>query len=138
LEVILMKKFFAAIFIFTLIMSQNLTKAAAVDIDLTKMSSTMVYSTVFNMVNKPTNFIGKTMRMRGEYTTYHISIDDPSQIIHACLVRDAAGCCSQGLEFILSNGNYPSGAGEITVVGTIAVQKIFGKAVCYLKDSRLE
>ena len=133
-----MRKFFAVIFIFTLIMSQNLAKAAAVDIDLTKMSSTMVYSTVFNMVNSPTKFIGKTMRMRGEYTTYHISIDDPTQIIHACLVRDAAGCCSQGLEFILSDGKYPTGASEITVVGTIAVQKISGKAVCYLKNATLE
>ena len=133
-----MKKFFAAIFIFTLIMSQNLAKCAAVDIDLTKMSSTMVYSTVFNMVNSPTKFIGKTMRMRGEYTTYHISVDDPTQIIHACIVRDAAGCCSQGLEFILTDKKYPTGADEITVVGTIDVQKIFGKAVCYLKDSRLE
>lgn len=112
--------------------------AAAVDIDLTKMSSTMVYSTVFNMVNNPAKFVGKTMRMRGEYTTYHISIDDPTQIIHACIVRDAAGCCSQGLEFVLTDKKYPTGAGEITVVGTISVQKISGKYVCYLKDSALE
>jgi len=133
-----MRKFFATMFIFTLIMSQNLGKCSAVDIDLTKMSSTMVYSTVFNMVNSPTNFIGKTMRMRGEYATYQISVDDPTQIIHACIVRDAAGCCSQGLEFVLTNKKYPTGAGEITVVGTIAVQKIFGKAVCYLKNSTLE
>ncbi len=113
-------------------------RAFAVDIDLTKMSSTMIYSTVFNIVTKPADFVGKTMRMRGEYTTYHISIDDPTQIIHACLVRDAAGCCSQGLEFVLNDGNYPSKATEITVVGTIAVQKIFGKYVCYMKNAVLE
>lgn len=133
-----MRKFLAAIFIFMLIMSQNFARAAAVDIDLTKMSATMVYSTVFNMVNNPVKFVGKTMRMRGEYTTYHISINDPTQIIHACIVRDAAGCCSQGLEFVLSNGKYPTGASEITVVGTISVQKISGKYVCYLKNSALE
>lgn len=133
-----MRKFFATLIICALIMCTNFARAAAVDIDLTKMSSTMVYSTVFNMVNNPTNFVGKTMRMRGEYTTYHISVSDPTQIIHACIVRDAAGCCSQGLEFVLSNGNYPAGAGEITVVGTIAVQKISGKYVCYLKNSTLE
>ena len=119
-------------------MCTSFARAAAVDIDLTKMSSTMVYSTVFNMVNNPAKFVGKTMRMRGEYTTYHISIDDPTQIIHACLVRDAAGCCSQGLEFVLNNGKYPAGASEVTVVGTIAVQKISGKYVCYLKDAALE
>ena len=87
------------------------------------------------MVTTPKNFVGKTMRMRGEYTTYPISA---AQTIHACLVRDAAGCCSQGLEFVLSNGNYPAGANEITVVGTIAVQKISGKDVCFLKNAALE
>ena len=133
-----MKNFLATVILFVVVMCTSLVRAAAVDIDLTKMSSTMVYSTVFNMVNNPAKFVGKTMRMRGEYTTYHISIDDPTQIIHACLVRDAAGCCSQGLEFILSNGKYPTGTNEITVVGTIAVQKISRKYVCYLKDSVLE
>ncbi len=133
-----MKKFFAAMILFAVVTCSSFARAAAVDIDLTKMSSTMVYSTVFNMVTNPTAFVGKTMRMRGEYTTYHISIDDPTQIIHACLVRDAAGCCSQGLEFVLSDGKYPAGANEITVVGTIAVQKISGKYVCFLKNSALE
>lgn len=130
-----MRKIFATLILCALIMCTNFARAAAVDIDLTKMSATMVYSTVFNMVNNPTNFVGKTMRMRGEYTTYPISA---TQTIHACLVRDAAGCCSQGLEFVLSNGNYPAGASEVTVVGTIAVQKISGKYVCYLKNSTLE
>lgn len=133
-----MKKFFAAAILFVAVTCSSFARAAAVDIDLTRMSSTMVYSTVFNMVNSPATFVGKTMRMRGEYTTYHISIDDPSQIIHACLVRDAAGCCSQGLEFVLSNGKYPAGANEITVVGTIAVQKVDGKDVCFLKSAALE
>lgn len=133
-----MKKIFAAVILSAVVICSSFARAAAVDIDLTKMSSTMVYSTVFNMVNNPKNFVGKTMRMRGEYTTYQISIDDPNQIIHACLVRDAAGCCSQGLEFVLSNGKYPAGANEITVVGTIAVQKISNKYVCFLKNSALE
>ena len=133
-----MKKIFATIILFALVMCTNFARAGAVDIDLTKMSSTMVYSTVFNMVNNPAKFVGKTMRMRGEYTTYHSSVDDPTQISHACIVRDAAGCCSQGLEFVLTSGNYPAEANEITVVGTISVQKISGKYVCYLKDSVLE
>jgi len=130
-----MKKFFAAVILFAVVMCSNFARAAAVDIDLTKMSSTMVYSTVFNMVTNPTAFVGKTMRMRGEYTTYPISA---AETIHACLVRDAAGCCSQGLEFVLSDGKYPAGANEITVVGTIAVQKVSGKDVCFLKNSALE
>ena len=130
-----MKNFFATVIVFALVTFGSFARAAAVDIDLTKMSSTMVYSTVFNMVTNPKNFVGKTMRMHGEYTTYPISA---SETIHACLVRDAAGCCSQGLEFRLTNGNYPTGATEVTVVGTIAVQEIDGKDVCYLTSAVLE
>ena len=129
-----MKKFFLTVIVFAIVTFGSFSRAA-VDIDLTKMSSTMVYSTVFNIVTKPTSFVGKTMRMRGEYTIYPISA---SETIHACLVRDAAGCCSQGIEFKLTNGKYPTGASEITVVGTLAVQKIDGKDVCYMKNAVLE
>ncbi|MBE8953560.1 MAG: hypothetical protein SR1Q7_10520 [Quinella sp. 1Q7] len=130
-----MRKFFAAVIIFALMTCSSFARAAAVDIDLTKMSSTMIYSTVFNIVTTPKNFVGKTMRMRGEYTTYPISA---SETIHACLVRDAAGCCSQGIEFRLTGGKYPAGAGEITVVGTIDSFRLDGKEICYLRDAALE
>ena len=131
-----MKKFFVTAIVCALVTFGTFARAAAVDIDLTKMSSTMVYSTVFNIVTKPTDFVGKTMRMRGEYTIYPISA---TETIHACLVRDAAGCCSQGIEFKLTNGRYPNAnSGEITVAGTLATQKIDGKDVCFLKDAALE
>lgn len=121
--------------VFALMTCSSFAHAAAVDIDLTKMSSTMIYSTVFNIVTTPKNFVGKTMRMRGEYTTYPISA---SETIHACLVRDAAGCCSQGIEFRLTDGKYPAGAGEITVVGTIDSFRLDGKEICYLRNAALE
>ncbi len=130
-----MRKIFAAVIVFALMTCSSFARAAAVDIDLTKMSSTMIYSTVFNIVTTPKNFVGKTMRMRGEYTTYPISA---SETIHACLVRDAAGCCSQGIEFRLTGGKYPAGAGEITVVGTIDSFRLDGKEICYLRDAALE
>ncbi len=130
-----MRKIFAAVIVFALMTCSSFAHAAAVDIDLTKMSSTMIYSTVFNIVTTPKNFVGKTMRMRGEYTTYPISA---SETIHACLVRDAAGCCSQGIEFRLTGGKYPAGAGEITVVGTIDSFRLDGKEICYLRDAALE
>ena len=60
-----MKNFLATVILFVVVMCTSLARAA-VDIDLTKMSSTMVYSTVFNMVNNPAKFVEKTMRMRGE------------------------------------------------------------------------
>ena len=36
-----------------------------VDVDLTALSSTMVYSEVFNMLNTPENYVGKTIKMTG-------------------------------------------------------------------------
>ncbi|MBR2734505.1 MAG: hypothetical protein IKD80_09755 [Selenomonadaceae bacterium] len=137
-----MRKIFAAVIVFALMTCSSFARAAAVDIDLTKMSSTMIYSTVFNIVTTPKNFVGKTMRMRGEYTTYPISA---SETIHACLVRDGEcaqvsirGCCSQGIEFRLTGGKYPAGAGEITVVGTIDSFRLDGKEICYLRNAALE
>lgn len=50
-----MKNFLATVILFVVVMCTSLARATVVDIDLTKMSSTMVYSTVFNMVNNPAN-----------------------------------------------------------------------------------
>ncbi len=91
-----------------------------VDVDLTRLSSTMVYAEVFSMLSTPRNYIGKIVRMRGEYTYFHDPVTDVS--IHACLVRDAAACCAQGLEFVLTDDykfpeDYPNPGDEVTIVG---------------------
>ena len=38
-----------------------------VDFDLTRLSSTMVYSEVYNMMNAPGDYIGKTIKMTGQF-----------------------------------------------------------------------
>ena len=38
-----------------------------VDVDLTRLSSTMVYSEVYNMMNAPGDYIGKTIKMTGQF-----------------------------------------------------------------------
>ena len=42
-----------------------------VDIDLTKLSATMVYSEVFNMLYTPEDYLGKTVNMEGTFTEYY-------------------------------------------------------------------
>ena len=69
-----------------------------IDVDLTVLSSTMVYSEVYNMMMK-------------------------NRIYHACLIADATACCSQGIEFQLSGSlkypdDYPEIGSDITVIGT--------------------
>ncbi|MCR5834621.1 MAG: hypothetical protein K6G55_08250 [Selenomonadaceae bacterium] len=96
-----------------------------VDIDLTKLNSTMLYPTVFNMTEHPAEFRGKTVKLRGMYFLSH----DPAknEDHHACVVWDATACCMQGMEFKLSTGEYPDNQTEITVVGkfdTYTVEKI--------------
>ena len=100
---------------------------AAVDIDLTALSGIMVYSEVNSMISFPDNYIGKTVKMQGQFTIYQATDENgafiPDQIYFACVIADATACCSQGLEFALAGkpvypDEYPELGAEITVVGT--------------------
>ena len=91
-----------------------------VDIDLTKLSSTMVYAEVYSMLSEPRNYIGKTVRMQGDYSFFHDKVNDV--MYHACLIKDATACCAQGLEFVLNDDyqypeDYPKPGDEVTIVG---------------------
>lgn len=100
---------------------------AAVDIDLTALSGIMVYSEVNSMISFPDNYIGKTVKMKGQFAVYQATDENgafiPDQIYFACVIADATACCSQGLEFALVGehtypDDYPELGSEITVVGT--------------------
>lgn len=94
-------------------------KTGEYDVDLTTLSSTMVYSEVYNMMTEPDKYVGKTVRMNGSFAVY----EGETQNYYACLISDAAACCSQGIEFVLDGehsypDDYPELGEEITVVGT--------------------
>ena len=40
------------------------------DVDLTTLSSTMVYSEVYNMMTAPSDYIGKNVKMKGNFSYY--------------------------------------------------------------------
>ena len=91
-----------------------------VDVDLTRLSSTMVYAEVYSMLSTPRNYIGKIVRMRGDYSF----VKDPTSDVmyHSCLIKDATACCAQGLEFVLKDEykypeDYPTPGEEVTIVG---------------------
>ena len=91
----------------------------SVDVDLTQLSTTMVYSEVYAMVYEPEQYIGKTVKMRGLFATQEYN----GERLYACVVQDATACCAQGLEFEPSESlafpeDYPEPGEEITVVGT--------------------
>ncbi|MCR5577353.1 MAG: hypothetical protein K6F56_10125 [Oscillospiraceae bacterium] len=90
----------------------------AADVDLTQLSSTMVYSEVYAMVYEPDLYIGKTVKMKGQFATQEYN----GSRLYACIVKDATACCAQGLEFELAESrvfpdDYPEPGTEITVIG---------------------
>ncbi len=93
---------------------------AAVDVDLTILSSTMVYAEVYNIMIEPDAYVGKVIRMRGEYVAYH---DEETDVYyHAVIISDATACCAQGLEFIWTGEHnypedYPANETEIEITG---------------------
>ena len=100
---------------------------AALDIDLTALSGIMVYSEVNSMISFPDNYIGKTVKMQGQFNIYQVTDENgafiPDKMFFACMIADATACCAQGLEFALAGepvypDEYPELGAEITVVGT--------------------
>lgn len=69
---------------------------SSVDYDLTVMSSTMVFSQIYDLVMNPLSYEKSTVKMDGEYLYY--DIEGVSERIHIIIIYDATGCCPQGLE----------------------------------------
>jgi len=89
-----------------------------IDVDLTQLSSTMVYGEVFAMLTEPESYIGKTVKMNGQFAVGEYA----EKMYFFCIVQDATACCAQGLEFVLAGEpvypeDYPEQGAEITVVG---------------------
>lgn len=112
------------------------------DVDLTALSSTMVYSEVYNMVTSPDSYMGKTVKMHGQLGIYYGVNPDGSvnkdKAYYACIIADALGCCSQGLEFELTDDSeYPERGAYITVTGTFDKYEENGSIYCRLADATL-
>ncbi|MDO4562357.1 MAG: hypothetical protein Q4C12_00840 [Clostridia bacterium] len=110
------------------------------DVDLTALSSTMVYAEVYNMMAAPEDYIGKSVKMRGEFSLYQ----DPetNQLYFALIIEDATACCAQGLEFVLAGDysypeDYPELGAEITVAGKFQTYEENGELYCHLVDAEI-
>lgn len=121
--------------------SEPVQSADGIDVDLTKLSSTMVYSEVYNMLYTPDDYIGKTVKMNGAFAYY----EDPEtkEQYFACIIADAMACCSQGLDFIPTDeyiypDDYPELNAEITVTGTFEIYEKNGIQYCRLANAAIE
>ena len=106
-----------------------------VDVDLTVLSSTMVYAEVYNMMTTPAAYVGKTVKVSGEY--YAAFLPELQQVYFFVLISDAAACCQQGLEFIWSGNHtypndYPEDWAPIQVTGVFSSYQDQGETFYYL------
>ena len=116
----------------------NAPKTDGVDVDLTTMSSTMVYSEVLNMQQQPDQYFGKIVKMKGPFNVTELD----GNRYFACLIKDATACCSTGIEFDLAGDysypdDYPEKDSEITVVGTFTIYTEGNSKYLQLKDAEL-
>lgn len=114
-------------------------------VDLTALSSTMVYAEVFAMMSSPEDYVGKTVKMQGIFSKGQFyaagSLNDGGTVF-ACIVQDATACCAQGIPFELAGDHtypqdYPELGDTITVVGTFEIHEQEGMQFCRLRDAEL-
>lgn len=117
--------------------TETTTEAKSVDLDLTQLSSTLIYSEVYNMLITPDDYKGKIIKMKGLFNQY--TDEQTGKTYNAVIIPDATACCQQGLEFELSdktNPNFEQGT-EITVVGIFDTYSEGELLYCHLKNAKI-
>lgn len=118
---------------------QPLSETETGELDLTGMSGTMLYTMIYNMMKQPDDYLGRTIRVKGQFSAY---VDEKSgKSYYACYIADAAGCCAQGLEFLPADAlaypdDFPEPGTDISVRGELALmQEENGFQYLVLKDA---
>lgn len=89
---------------------------ATVDVDLTTLSSTMVYSEVYNIMSNPESYRGKSIKVDGlMFVDYDPELNSD---YYAVIIEDATACCQQGIEFVCEHmESLPADGTKIEVTG---------------------
>ena len=115
---------------------------ATVDLDLSRLSGTMVYSEVYNMRYAPEDYYGKVVRIQGLFSAY----ENPytGEPYFNCIIPDATACCSQGLQFFPADADtrvypddYPENGQTVVVVGTFTRDEN-NLYMCAITDASME
>jgi hypothetical protein len=116
---------------------QGLTAGGAgdADVDLTVLSSTLVYAEVYNIMTSPDDYMGKTIKLSGPY--YASYYEDTGKYYHHVIVEDATACCQGGLEFKWNGDHaypddYPENNTRIEVAGVFGSYEELGQTYYYL------
>ncbi len=115
-------------------------KPMAVDLDLSRLSGTVVYSQIYNMVSEPESYLGKVIKVAGYYSAYEDT--ERGVVYHACVIPDATACCAQGIEFIWGGkhqwpDDYQEDGTDIIVTGRLESYDEDGYEYLHLVDSEV-
>ena len=124
--------------------TKSKTKGNKIDVDLNNLNANVVYSQVYLMMTEPDKFIGKRIRMSGQFNVYAAQDGNPSGVTeyYAIIIADAQACCQQGIEFVWPGHTYPEGFPEVksnaSVTGIFEVYEENGKKYCRLIADTVE
>lgn len=124
--------------------NKSKTNSNKIDVDLNNLNANVVYSQVFLMMTEPDKFIGKRIRMSGQFNVYAAEEGNPSGVTeyYAIIIADAQACCQQGIEFVWPGHTYPEGFPEVksnaSVTGIFEVYEENGKKYCRLIADTVE
>lgn len=124
--------------------SKSKTSSNKIDVDLNNLNANVVYSQVFLMMTEPDKFIGKRIRMSGQFNVYAAQEGNPSGVTeyYAIIIADAQACCQQGIEFVWPGHTYPDGFPEVksnaSVTGIFEVYEENGKKYCRIIADTVE
>lgn len=113
---------------------------ALIDVDLTALSSTMVFAEVYNIMFHAEDYVGKTVKVQGQYAAYYFPEAD--QYYHAVIVADALACCAQGLEFVWDGSHqypedYPAPFTQIEISGVFRMGQDGENSYIYILTEEL-
>ena len=121
------------------LLSEEVPEETEEVMDMTFMSSTVIYSEVLNMMTNPEEYAGKTIRITGFFATGE---DDDGNPVVGCIIPDATQCCAQGVQFFWNGehkfpDDYPQEGETITVEGVFDYKDAGYTILLMLKDADL-
>lgn len=135
-----MKRLLIAVMTLSLIIGSAALAEQPVDLDLSVLSGTVVYSQVYDMMMEPERYLGQRVRVKGNLSYFQ----DPQTLkeYFAVVIADATACCAQGIEFVWNGHRYPDDYPpldtELTVTGVFGTYEENGFAYLQLKDAEVE
>lgn len=112
-----------------------------IDVDLTQLSSTMIFAEVSHMMMSPEEYVGKTVKMSGEY--YASYYEHTDKHYHFVIIADAEACCQEGMEFILvddhdGTDSYPTDGEKVEICGKFSSYIEMGRTYYHIKTNDIK